>query len=136
MALVNPLEKAMAPHSSTLAWKIPGTGEPGGLQAMGSHRVGHDRSAAAAAAANPYISMTVLIVNTVNSPIKRYYISMIVLIVNILNSSMKRHRTTRLKLFLSLLTKFYSLRNTFCRAIDATDSDSSDGSGQNQPKTF
>ena len=36
------LEKAMAPHSSTPAWKIPGTGEPGGLQSMGSLRVGHD----------------------------------------------------------------------------------------------
>ena len=35
-------EKAMAPHSSTLAWKIPWTGEPGGLQSMGSQRVGHD----------------------------------------------------------------------------------------------
>ena len=35
-------EKAMAPHSSTLAWKIPGTGEPGGLPSMVSHRVGHD----------------------------------------------------------------------------------------------
>ena len=36
------LEKAMAPHSSTLAWKIPWTEEPGGLQYMGSRRVGHD----------------------------------------------------------------------------------------------
>jgi len=35
-------EKAMALHSSTLAWKIPWTGEPGGLQSMGSLRVGHD----------------------------------------------------------------------------------------------
>ena len=35
-------EKAMAPHSSTLAWKIRGTAEPGGLPSMGSHRVGHD----------------------------------------------------------------------------------------------
>ena len=35
-------EKAMAPHSSTLAWKIPWMEEPGGLQSMGSHRVGHD----------------------------------------------------------------------------------------------
>ena len=34
--------KAMAPHSSVLAWKIPGTGEPGGLPSMESHRVGHD----------------------------------------------------------------------------------------------
>ena len=40
--LGNELEKAMAPHSSTLAWKIPWTEEPGGLQSMGSLRVGHD----------------------------------------------------------------------------------------------
>ena len=36
------LEKEMATHSSVLAWRIPGIGEPGGLQSMGSHRVGHD----------------------------------------------------------------------------------------------
>ena len=35
-------EKEMAAHSSVLAWRIPGTGEPGGLPSMGSHRVGHD----------------------------------------------------------------------------------------------
>ena len=35
-------EKEMATHSSVLAWRIPGTGEPGGLPSMGSHRVGHD----------------------------------------------------------------------------------------------
>ena len=40
--LANTMEKAMAPHSSTLAWKLPWTEEPGGLQSMGSHRVGHD----------------------------------------------------------------------------------------------
>ena len=45
------LEKAMGTHSSVLAWRIPGTGEPGGLPSMGSHRVGHDGSDAAAAAA-------------------------------------------------------------------------------------
>ena len=38
----DPLEKEMATHSSTLAWKIPWMEEPGGLQSMGSHRVGHD----------------------------------------------------------------------------------------------
>ena len=38
----NILEKAMAPHSSTLAWKIPWTEEPGGLQSMGSLGVGHN----------------------------------------------------------------------------------------------
>ena len=36
------LEKEMASHSSVLAWIIPGTGEPGELLSMGSHRVGHD----------------------------------------------------------------------------------------------
>ena len=36
----HPLEKARATHSSVLAWRIPGTGEPGGLPSMGSHRVG------------------------------------------------------------------------------------------------
>ena len=36
------LKKAMAAHSSVLAWRIPGTGEPDGLPSMGSHRVGHD----------------------------------------------------------------------------------------------
>ena len=45
------LEKEMATHSSVLAWRIPGTGEPGGLSSLGSHRVGHDRSDLAAAAA-------------------------------------------------------------------------------------
>ena len=38
----DPLEKEMATHSSVIAWRIPGTGEPGGLPSMRSHRVGHD----------------------------------------------------------------------------------------------
>ena len=41
----------MATHSSVLAWRFPGTAEPGGLPSMGSHRVGHDWSDLAAAAA-------------------------------------------------------------------------------------
>ena len=45
------LEKEMATHSSVLAWRVPGTGDPGGLLSMGSHRVGHDWSDLAAAAA-------------------------------------------------------------------------------------
>ena len=45
------LEKEMATHSSVLDWRIPGMGEPGGLPSMGSHRVGHDWSDLAAAAA-------------------------------------------------------------------------------------
>ena len=44
------LEKEMATHSSVLAWRIPGTGGPGGLPSLGSHRVGHDWSDLAAAA--------------------------------------------------------------------------------------
>ena len=43
------LEKEMATHSSVLAWRIPGMGEPGGLLSMGSHSVGHDWSDLAAA---------------------------------------------------------------------------------------
>ena len=46
------LEKEMATHSSVLAWRIPGTREPGGLRSMGSHRVGHNWSNLAAAAAS------------------------------------------------------------------------------------
>ena len=45
------LEKELATHSNVLAWRIPGTGEPGGLPSMGSHRVGHDWCDLAAAAA-------------------------------------------------------------------------------------
>jgi len=45
------LEKEMATHSCVLAWRIPGTGEPVGLPSTGLHRVGHDRSDLAAAAA-------------------------------------------------------------------------------------
>ena len=46
------LEKEMAAHSSVLAWRIPRTGEPGGLPSMGSHRVGHDWSDLAAASSS------------------------------------------------------------------------------------
>ena len=50
------LEKERATHSSVLAWRIPGMGEPGGLPSMGSHRVGHNCSdLAAAAAAHHYV---------------------------------------------------------------------------------
>ena len=48
-SLFHALEKEVATHSSVLAWRIPGTGQPGGLASMGSHRVGHDCSDLAAA---------------------------------------------------------------------------------------
>ena len=47
----------MATHSSVLAWRIPGTGHPGGLLSMESHRVGHDCSDLAAAAAAAYCDL-------------------------------------------------------------------------------
>ena len=53
------LEKEMATHSSVLAWRIPGTGEPGGPSSMGSHRVGHDWSDLAAhQTLNPWPSLS------------------------------------------------------------------------------
>ena len=57
------LEKERATHSSVLAWRIPGRGEPGGLPSMGSHRVGHNWSdlAAAAAAAADSMLMSYLV---------------------------------------------------------------------------
>ena len=61
------LEKEMATHSSVLAWRTPGTGEPGGLLSMGSHRVGHDWSdlAAAAATLNIMQLLSVIIVKPI-----------------------------------------------------------------------
>ena len=55
------LEKEMATHSSVLAWRIPGMGEPGGLPPMGSHRVGHDWSDSAAAAAAAVLNSNVTV---------------------------------------------------------------------------
>ena len=57
------LEEEMATHSSVLAWRIPGMGEPGGLPSMGSHRVRHDwRDLAAAATSFPLLHWTLLYV--------------------------------------------------------------------------
>ena len=53
-------EKAMATHSSVLAWRIPGTAEPGGLPSMRLHRVGHNWSNLAAAAAAAHASKVML----------------------------------------------------------------------------
>ena len=60
----------MATHSSVLAWRIPGTGEPGGLPSMGSHRIGQDSSDLAAAAAGTifklHLSLGCYNKNTIN----------------------------------------------------------------------
>ena len=71
---VHALEKEMATHSSVLAWRIPGIGEPGGLPSLGSDRVGHDWSDLATAAAARklrelvkllFINLTVLFVHNI-----------------------------------------------------------------------
>ena len=67
------LEKEMATHSSVLAWRIPGTGEPGGLPSVGSHRVGHDWSGLAAAAA------VVIITEKENFILKEKYLDPVLL---------------------------------------------------------
>ena len=54
------LEKEMATHSSVLAWRTPGTGEPGELLSMGSHRVGHDSSDLAVAAHASKVMLKIL----------------------------------------------------------------------------
>ena len=54
------LEKEMATHSSVLAWRLPGIEEPGRRQSMGSHRVGHDWSDLAAAAATFVVCLLLL----------------------------------------------------------------------------
>ena len=75
------LEKEMATHSSILAWRIPGTGEPGGLPSMGSHRVGHywsDLAAAAAAAASYFfISLVIVFAFITSESYAAFYLSSI-----------------------------------------------------------
>ena len=61
------LEKEMATHSSVLAWRIPGTGEPGGLPSMGPHRVRHDWSNLAAAAVTIYLRVFPVVLLVKNS---------------------------------------------------------------------
>ena len=68
------LEKEMAAHSSVLAWRIPGTGEPGGLPSMESHRVGHDWSDLAAAAAVSKL--------TIANPLQLYPLKLVSLAVS------------------------------------------------------
>ena len=64
------LEKEMATHSSVLAWRIPGMVEPDGLPSMGSHRVGHDGSNLAAAAASTMVGYSKL--NTLSLSIQKF----------------------------------------------------------------
>ena len=71
------LKKEMATHSSVLAWRSPGTGDPRGLQSMGSHRVGHDGSDSAAAAAHTgsnssTSSSTVLKIQIKSNPLSQF----------------------------------------------------------------
>ena len=61
----------MATHSSVLAWRIPETGEPGGLRSMGSHRVGHDGSDLAAAATYDLVALEMR--NDIRTVISNYF---------------------------------------------------------------
>ena len=77
------LEKEMTTHSSVLAWRIPGMGEPGGLPSMGSHRVGHDWNDLAAAAAATEVlprlcssfSQHVSVINYANAMFRKWKLS-------------------------------------------------------------
>ena len=62
----------MAAHSSALAWRIPGMGEPGGLLSMGSHRVGHDWSDLAAAAAALILRSSKIMLKILQAMIQEY----------------------------------------------------------------
>ena len=62
------LEKEIATHSSVLAWRIPGMGEPGGLLSMGSHRVGHNPPIPSAAAAVKAMVFPVVMYNVRDGP--------------------------------------------------------------------
>ena len=62
----------MATHSSVLAWRIPGTGKPGGLLSMGLHRVGHDPTDLAAAASLPSLSL-------LTRPVRRLLLTYLIL---------------------------------------------------------
>ena len=65
------LEKEMATHSRVLAWRVPGTAEPGGLLSLGLHRVGHDWSDLAAAAASDQIRSVAQSCPTLCNPMNR-----------------------------------------------------------------
>ena len=72
------LEKEMATHFSVLAWRIPGTGEPGGPPSMGSHRVGHDWSNLAAATfsdtVSPFLVSVALYQDDICKPLKQWFL--------------------------------------------------------------
>ena len=84
------LEKEMATHSSVLAWRIPGMAEPGGLPSMGSHRVRHDWSDLAAAAAG-ILSQCIHLSNHHDKHLKTIYLS----IMPQLNWNKKHSSTTK-----------------------------------------
>ena len=69
------LEKEMATHSSVLAWRIPGMGEPGGLPSMGSHRVGHDWSDLAAAILNDTNESLLVLKNKIEKEVPKLFVT-------------------------------------------------------------
>ena len=90
------LEKEMATHSSVLAWRIPGTGEPGGLPSLGLHRVGHDWSDLAAAAL-PYINLLF------SKPVKHLILQYVIPIIRLCHSLHLKHSPPYCPNFYSIL---------------------------------
>ena len=98
------LEKAMATHSSVLAWRIPGTGEPGGLRSMGSCRVGHNWSDLAVAAAAPLPYLLCLLLEMLLSPLFAWLLYSSIELSSENTSSKKLSLTIPVRILVSLCT--------------------------------
>ena len=103
----------MATHSSVLAWRIPGMGEPGGLPSMGLHRVGHDLSNLAAAATMQEGFIVVLICISLISDVEHLFMCFLVTCISSLEKSLFRFSTH----FLIGLFGFWILSCVSCFCI-------------------
>ena len=97
------LEKEMATHSSVLAWRVPGTGEPGGLPSMGLHRVGHDWGNLAAAVMMPFEKQNFL-KNLMMSSVTCFLLLLMLLVSYLRNHCLIQHHKD---LFLCFLLRVF-----------------------------
>ena len=120
------LEKEMAVHASVLAWRIPGTGEPGGLPSTGSHKVGHDWSNLAAVAAANIIFNILYYLILENTTLGINFMSSIWQIWNLRLSELKQlfldhiinsRRRTPAQTSASFLIAIFMLRNTIAEKM-------------------
>ena len=98
------LEKEMVPHSSVLAWRIPGTGGPGGLLSMGLHRVGHDWGDLAAAAMMPFEKQSFFKKNLMMSSVSCFLLLLMLLVSYLRNHCLIQHHKD---LFLCFLLRVF-----------------------------